>query len=153
MLLWPCAFEQSKSWTFNYDCATDCKTSEFIVSPRELPDRGKRAFLENGIHINAYQKPSGFEGTQVFMLIDSTNVILGVCVILFLPYDWLESNNSFPHELKERIINCHFPKHVLSFSWVCWPNWFLSSSSWDMQSPQNVALHFVLKPLNLSSDC
>lgn len=48
-------------------------------------------------------------------VIDSTNGTVGVCVIFFLPYDWLESNNSFPNELKERI-NCHFPKHVLSFS-------------------------------------
>lgn len=51
-----------------------------------------------------------------FNVIDSTNGTVGVCVIFFLPYDWLESNNSFPNELKERRINCHFPKHVLSFS-------------------------------------
>lgn len=71
----------------------------------------------------------------------------------FLPYDWLESNNSFPNELKERRINCHFPKHVLSFSWTSWSNWFLSSSSWAMQSSQNVALHFVLSILTWGSDC
>lgn len=49
-------------------------------------------------------------------VIDSTNGTMGVCVIHFLPYDWLENNNSFPNELKERRINCHFPKHALSFS-------------------------------------
>lgn len=45
-------------------------------------------------------------------VINSTNGTMGVCVIIFLPYDWLESSNSFPNELKERRINCHFPKNV-----------------------------------------
>lgn len=44
-------------------------------------------------------------------IIDSTNGTVGVCVIIFLPYDWVESNNPFHNELKERRINHHFSKH------------------------------------------
>lgn len=49
-------------------------------------------------------------------VIDSTNGTMGICVILILPYDWLETNDTFPNKLKERRINCHFPKYVFSFS-------------------------------------
>ena len=51
-------------------------------------------------------------------VIDSTNGTVGVCVTIFLPYDWLESNNPFHNELKEGETNKSSlsQTHFLSFS-------------------------------------
>lgn len=73
-----------------------------VFHPESCLTEARETFLRKWNTYKPYQKSSGFEGIQVLLLIDSTNAIMGVCVILFLPYDWLESNHSFPNELKER---------------------------------------------------
>lgn len=50
-------------------------------------------------------------------------------MLFFLPYNWLESNNSFLMSWRKEEINCHFPKRVLSFNWACWSNRTNLSSS------------------------
>lgn len=45
VLLWPCAFEQSEFWTFNYDCAMDCKTSRVQCSTQRAAWLRQERFL------------------------------------------------------------------------------------------------------------